>query len=109
MFGLGSICEKISDTVGLPEWMGDAISIAVDFKTGNFTGLVDGMMDLAENCGIDVESLVPPPLLRAGMMYLQSELAGLDLTTLEIEWAPDEVKAELLDVYSEILRGGVQG
>lgn len=82
MFGIvGKLVEKVADAVGAPEWFGDVAGIAASYFTGDIAGIVDGAIDLAENVGIDVKSIVPAPLYRAGMTYLSggmpNGLAGL--------------------------------
>ena len=81
MFGLGSIIEKVADALGAPEWVGDVGGLIADVYTGNWAGVVEGGIDLAENAGIDIKSMLPEPLYRAGMMYLQAQ-GGKDFSEI---------------------------
>ena len=47
--GIGSILEKVSDTIGLPEPIGDVFKIGAGLVSGNPLEALDGTMDLQEN------------------------------------------------------------
>lgn len=49
MFGLdlGTIFEKVCDTIGLPEQVGDIAKVAVNIYIGDYVGAVEGVANLA--------------------------------------------------------------
>jgi hypothetical protein len=49
MLGLGKIVEKVSDSIGLPEWVGDVASGITNAATGNWAAVVEDGLDLLPN------------------------------------------------------------
>ncbi len=45
MFGIGSLAEKFMDAVGMPEALGDVVSAAVSYATGDYMGVVESAID----------------------------------------------------------------
>ena len=46
---VGNLVEKVCDTIGLPEAIGDIGSGVANYLTGNYAGLIEDGFDLAEN------------------------------------------------------------
>jgi len=59
--GVGGIANKLMDSLGLPDWMGDVIGCAIDAYMGNIPGAIANGADLAENIleETDSEQLMP--------------------------------------------------
>ena len=115
MLGIGSIIEKASDALGAPEWFGDVAGLVGDFASGNYVGMIEGGLDLAENGGLDLTAVIPEPLYRAGIAYLSGDLAqgGFEWSSLLgdpalQEWAKSAGAGGALELAQLFASSGVR-
>jgi hypothetical protein len=54
--GPAALLESVSDTLGLPEWAGDLLSLGTNYFTGNYLGMLDDAVDFLSDLGPPAET-----------------------------------------------------